>query len=743
MARTLRILLLLAVLAGYIFLAGCTGPGSPQPPVTPVGMGATPDLTNQNSPEAAHFTSYPSVTTLHSPHVPVGLKFVAGGFTAPMGIADPRDGSGRLFMVDQSGYVKIFFVNGTIIDQPFLNIRDRLVKLDPTYDERGHLSIAFHPQYATNGRLFVYYSAPLRPGADPGWSCTNHLSEFHISSDPNRVDMTTEKILLQVDKPYENHNGGQLLFSPIDGYLYLPLGDGGRADDTGMGHIPGTGNAQNLTTILGKVIRIDVDHQSPGKLNAIPADNPFVSITGAVPEIYAFGFRNPAYATFDSGGSHHLFIAMAGQRLFESALIVYKGGNYPWNIREGTHCFNPANDFTPPSGSCPSTGYSGLPLIGPVVELGHDVGDTIIGGVVYRGTALPGLQGSYIFGTWSDENRIAGNGTLLIAQPPVGLDTAKLPASSAELTPAQNAMWQTSVIDVANNRNNRVNAFVRGIFEDNNHEVLVLINQNGGPGLSPQGSGELWQMVPASTPGLAGTTAREAVPTPAPASPVSPAPGQPVNIQLTIKGDKFLPSELSVPAGAQVILTYHDQDLDPHNFALYPSQANSAPVFRSPIITGPVTNTYEFTAPSVPGTYYFRSDPNAGLLGTMMVTSGTDASQSETPTLTAAPGKAGEPIAIPPTSITLTAKNILFDQSTLTAPVGSKITMTFVNNDANIPHNFALYTDTKASTPVFVGDIITNVKTVTYTFTAPSVPGNYFFRCDVHPETMTGTFIVT
>ncbi len=208
-----------------------------------------------------------------------------------------------------------------------------------------------------------------------------------------------------------------------------------------------------------------------------------------MPEIYALGFRNPAYAAFDSAGSHRMYIAMAGQRLFESVLIVYKGGTYPWNIREGTHCFNTSNNFLPPSGSCPVKGYNGQPLIGPVVELGHDVGDTIVGGVLYRGTALPSLQGAYIYGTWSDESRIAGNGTLLISMPPAGLNLTTLPEDASALTPAQNAMWTTRMMTVANNRNGRINAFIRGLNEDNNHEVLVLINQNGGPGLTPQGTG--------------------------------------------------------------------------------------------------------------------------------------------------------------------------------------------------------------------------------------------------------------
>ena len=691
-----------------------------------VNVTSSNDLTNKDSPEAATFTAYPSLTRLNKPDMPIGLRFIAGGFTAPMMVADPHDGSGRLFLVDQSGYVKIFFTNGTVLDQPFLDVRDRLVKIDPTYDERGLLSIAFHPQFASNGRVFVYYSAPLRAGVDPNWSCTNHLSEFRVStSDRNQADMSAEKILLQIDKPYQNHNGGTLLFGPADGYLYLPLGDGGRADDTGMGHTPGIGNAQDLTNVLGKVIRIDVDHTSPGKQYAIPADNPFVSNPSIVPEIYAYGFRNPAYATFDSGGSHRMFIAMAGQRLFESVLIVYKGGNYPWNIREGTHCFNPSNNFLPPAGSCPTAGYSGQPLIGPVVELGHDVGDTIVGGVLYRGSLMPPLQGSYIYGTWSDENRIVGNGTLLVSTPPSGIDLATLPDNASDLTPAKNAMWSTRKMPVANNANGRINAFVRGLYEDNNHEVLVLINQNGGAGLTPQGSGEIWQMVPAITPGLVSTPSRLTTPTPFETT----TSGSAVAIRLTIKGDKFSPSNLTVPAGSRITLTYDDQDPNPHNFALYPSTSISNAIFRSPVITGPVTETYTFNAPSTPGTYYFRSEPNTGLLGVMIVTSPAVPATTQAGSITK--------------TITLTAKNIAFDQSTITAPAGSTVVMTFINNDAGIPHNFALYSDRTTTGRIFVGDVVTGVKTVTYTFTAPSAPGNYFFRCDVHPETMTGTFVVT
>ncbi len=646
------VFIILLIVFGAILVAGCTtptpGPNTTTPTVSPnatamptTAAGAT-DLSNRNSPEAASFTTYPSNTKLHTPDVSVGLKRVAGNFTAPLHVADPKDGSGRLFVVDQTGYVKIFYMNGTVIDRPFLDVRSKMVNLSPTYDERGLLSIAFHPNFSTNGKVYAYYSAPLKAGVDPNWSCTNHLSEFTVNaSNPNLVDNATERILLEIDKPYQNHNGGILLFGPTDGYLYLTLGDGGRADDTGMGHIPGTGNAQNLTTLLGKVIRIDVNTMSAGKQYGIPADNPFLSNATIPPEIYAYGFRNPAYAAFDSGGSHRMFIAMAGQRLFESVLVIYKGGAYPWNIREGTHCFDPANDFQVPNNTCRSTSYSGQPLIGPVVELGHDVGDTIVGGVVYRGSALSTMQGSYFFGTWSDESRIVGNGTLLVATPPSGLDTATLPDAATSLTAAQNAMWTTRLVTVANSANGRINAFVRGLYETTDHEVLVLINQNGGPGLTPQNSGEIWQMVPATTSGLVVIGNASAATTP----------------------------------------------------------------------TGTVTGTATATG-----------------------TGGATGTTTGSATATAAAGA---------TQVTLTAKNVAFDKNTITVPAGSKVTMTFVNNDSGVPHNFALYTDSSAATSIFKGTVVTGPSTTTYTFTAPGTAGTYFFRCDVHPETMTGSFIVT
>ena len=513
-------------------------------------------------------------------------------------------------------------MNGTVIDRPFLDLRDRLVNLSPAYDERGLLSIAFHPGYATNGRVFAYYSAPLRAGADPAWSCTNRLSEFHVSaSDPNQVDLSSEKVLLEVDKPYQNHNGGTLLFGPDDGYLYLPLGDGGRADDTGIGHTPGTGNGQDMTKLLGKVIRIDVDHAGAGLQYAIPADNPFVADHAARPEIFAYGFRNPAYASFDSGGSHRMFIAMAGQRLFESVFIVYRGGAYPWNIREGTHCFDPANDGQPKAGPCPVTS-----ACRPAADRPGDRARPRYREHGRRGCPLPGQPPSVAPGRVRVRDLVGllqrhGERDAARIRTPAVPGPSSLPADAAALTPSQNAMWTTREIRVANNGNGRINAFVRGLFENDDHEVLVLVNRNGGPGGASPGTGEIWEMVPAGASG-----------------PVS-------------------------------------------------ATATTAPPVTVPTATPPATG------PAVP--------------------------------------------------LTLTAENLSFDKATLTAPAGSTVAMTFVNRDTGMPHNFALYTDATAATKIFAGEVVTGPATVTYTFTVPSSPGKYFFRCDAHPALMTGTFVVT
>jgi glucose/arabinose dehydrogenase len=501
--RTVHFIAIFALVAVMILNAGCTSNDSGHVGLPPSGATqntlASPveitDLTNQNSSLAATFVNSASGTRLQPGTQPVSLRLVADGFDAPMMIAGANDTSGRMFVVDQTGVVKIIHPDGTVGPLPFLDIRDRMIPLTGTYDEGGLLSIAFHPDYRNNGRVFVYYSAPLRLGAPIGWDSTIHLSEFRVSAtNPDMVDPGTEKVLLTIDKPSSNHNGGPLFFGPDDGYLYFMTGDGGGANDAGLGHNPVTGNGQDLSTLLGKVSRIDVDHVPPGKTYGIPADNPFAGDSAARPEIFAYGLRNPAFASVDSGSGHHLFIANAGQALFESAYIILKGGDYGWHIREGTHCFDPANSNLPPA-RCPVTGPRGEPLIGPIVELGHDIGNTIVGGAIYRGSSLTGWQGKYVSGTWTKGFGPSGDGTLLVSTPPAGFDTGSLQADASLLTTDQNRMWTTQQISVAGSTNGRINKFVRGINEGPDHELYVLVNNYLGPGTP--GSGEIWKMVPA------------------------------------------------------------------------------------------------------------------------------------------------------------------------------------------------------------------------------------------------------
>jgi hypothetical protein len=274
--------------------------------------------------------------------------------------------------------------------------------------------MAFHPDYATNGKFYVFYTAPPNAGGpEPGesWSSLTRISEFKVSAaDANLADMASERLILEADHPQSNHNGGTLAFGP-DGYLYISIGDGGASDDNAPGHFPdwyavnAGGNAQNIwANLMGKVLRIDVNGGTPYN---IPADNPFSTSTYAKKEIYAFGFRNPYRFSFDMGGSHGLYLGDAGQALYEEVDLVTKGGNYGWNVKEGPICFNTdSNLLIRPS--CPAVDSAGDPLIEPVLSVknkanpdGTGIATVIVGGNVYRGTALPQLQDRYIFGIFS------------------------------------------------------------------------------------------------------------------------------------------------------------------------------------------------------------------------------------------------------------------------------------------------------------------------------------------------------
>lgn len=480
----------LSILAILGLSVGCAGTPAPQPvpSATPTEMAAdtpvpvptnTPELEPTDTPQPTSTTPpTPEPTATPAPSLPasIGLASLADGLNSPVQLTTAGDDSGRLFVVDRVGVIRIITPAGELLEEPFLDISDRMVELREQYDERGLLGLAFHPDYEENGRLFVYYSAPLGHDAPADWDHTAHVSEFTASTaNADKADLASERVLLRVDEPQLNHDGGQILFGP-DGYLYVALGDGGAANDVGLGH-PQQGNGQDVTTLLGSILRLDVDTGDP---YGIPADNPFVGKDGR-DEIYAYGFRNPFRMSFDAGGSHQLYVGDVGQNLWEEVDIVVNGGNYGWRIKEGTHCFDPDSPDQSPQ-LCPGTGASGEPLIDPIMEYGHvslpeGIGTTVIGGYVYRGSAIQGLQGAYVFADWSSAFDEAA-GKILVASPA---------ATEGEL-------WEIETPSIATTDDGELHAFVLGLGQDADLELYVLTTQDLGPFGT---SGQVWKIIPA------------------------------------------------------------------------------------------------------------------------------------------------------------------------------------------------------------------------------------------------------
>jgi glucose/arabinose dehydrogenase len=296
----------------------------------------------------------------------VQLQLLVAGLVQPVYLTHAGDGSGRLFIVEQGGVIRIF-KSGTLLAAPFLDITSRVI----SGGEQGLLSVAFHPDYETNGRFFVNYTAP---GGGPAGKSV--IAEYRVSSANPDVADTTERVLLEIPDPFSNHNGGLNKFGP-DGYLYIGLGDGGSGGDP-------QNNAQRLDALLGKVLRIDVNAGQP---YGIPSDNPFVGVSGARGEIWALGLRNPWRFSFDPC-TNRLMLADVGQNAWEEVDVIQRGGNYGWRIMEGRVCFNP------PTG-CSTTG---LQL--PIAVYDHGQGCSVTGGYVYRGMGSPILIGRYLFGDY-------------------------------------------------------------------------------------------------------------------------------------------------------------------------------------------------------------------------------------------------------------------------------------------------------------------------------------------------------
>jgi glucose/arabinose dehydrogenase len=307
--------------------------------------------------------------------IAIQLDLVAEGLSSPVAGSHAGDGSGRLFIAEQTGLIKIF-QDGQILSEPFLDLRRTIISPGSANDERGLLGIAMHPNYAENGRFFVYYSAT---GGGAGSNHRSVVAEYHVSADdPNTAD-TEGREILTFDQPQSNHNAGQLAFG-ADGMLYIGSGDGGGANDQ-HGSI---GNGQNLNILLGKILRINVDGTEPYE---IPTDNPFTDIDGE-DEIWAYGLRNPWRFSFDRGGSNELFCADVGQNQWEEVNIITRGGNYGWRIMEASDCFNPSRNCD----------QEGITL--PIAEYSHSEGISITGGFVYRGQRYSSLFGKYIFSDW-------------------------------------------------------------------------------------------------------------------------------------------------------------------------------------------------------------------------------------------------------------------------------------------------------------------------------------------------------
>ncbi len=409
---------------------------------------------------------------------PVTLKQIADGFVSPIALV--QHPGGALLVVDQIGTISVL-KDGKVSEKLFLDARLRLVKLNNGFDERGLLGLAFHPKFTQNKKLYVFYSAPLHSSAPTNWNCSSRISEFKVSAtNALEVDAASERVLLEYDKPSFNHNGGTLAFGP-DGFLYASSGDGGGGNDTGLGHSP-QGNGQDTSTLLGKILRIDVDTGNP---YGIPKDNPFADGRKGRPEIFAYGLRNPWKFSFDRGGAHELFAGDVGQNLFEEVNIITNGGNYGWNIREGFHCFDPKNPNKPPE-NCLDVAADGKPLTPPILEYKNlkafpsspeARGVSVTGGYIYRGKKLPQLAGKYIFGDWT-RNWTKPDGALMVATRPAGNSIGR---------------WSFEQLALDGQPDGAVDGCLVALGEDNAGELYVMTT---GVNAMTVKSGKIFKLVP-------------------------------------------------------------------------------------------------------------------------------------------------------------------------------------------------------------------------------------------------------
>ncbi|XP_053329117.1 HHIP-like protein 1 [Spea bombifrons] len=311
------------------------------------------------------------------------LQEVANGLRNPVAMVHANDGTHRFFIAEQLGYIWVYLPNGSRVDKPFLNVSKAVLTSPWAGDERGFLGVAMHPDFRHNGKFYVYYSISSKTDEKI------RISEFHLSNnDVNMADHSSERIILEVSEPASNHNGGQILFG-ADGYLYIFTGDGGKAGDP-FGEF---GNAQNKSSLLGKVLRINVTGNDRGPPYRIPPDNPFVRERGARPEVFAYGARNMWRCSVDRGdpatgsGKGRIFCGDVGQNKYEEVDLIVRGGNYGWRAKEGFSCYDKK-----------LCNNASLDDILPIFAYPHSVGRSVTGGYIYRGCQMPNLNGRYIFG---------------------------------------------------------------------------------------------------------------------------------------------------------------------------------------------------------------------------------------------------------------------------------------------------------------------------------------------------------
>jgi len=374
-------------------MVGCSNQSTPASQHTPTLPGLTttrdtatevPTLTPTAEPSLSPSSGVTQLPTQHPTSTPQPApgtstptpqeisisidEVVASGLGYALYVTTAGDGSGRLFVVEQTGLIKII-QDGQVLDQPFLDAT-HLISFG---SERGLLGLAFHPQYSENGYFFIDYT-------DVNGNTT--IERYSVSQNPDIADPQSSLLLFKIDQPYANHNGGQLTFGP-DGYLYIGMGDGGSANDP-------HNNGQTLSTPLGAILRIDVDHGSPYD---IPPDNPFVNQSNTDPRIWDYGLRNPWRFSFDMQ-THDLYIGDVGQDQYEEIDFQEAGSpgglNFGWRCMEGIHTHNtqpPCNDQSLLNS-----------LTAPILDYSHSVGHSVTGGYVYRGSQFPALDGIYFFG---------------------------------------------------------------------------------------------------------------------------------------------------------------------------------------------------------------------------------------------------------------------------------------------------------------------------------------------------------